>query len=85
MQQKGILLFETCMKFGNLQGKSNFNRNEVLLLMIENIKTIQIGKFCKGEIKCTKKFPELLFLYPFTQRGSGSPSFDWTRVLGDES
>ena len=54
------------MKLGSLQCKSNFNRNEVLLLMIENIKTNQIGKFCQGDIKCTKKLPELLFLYPFT-------------------
>ena len=36
--------------------------------MIENIKTNQIGKFCQGDKKkkCTKKLPELLFLYPFT-------------------
>ena len=60
------LVFETCIKLGNVQCKSNFNRNEVLLLMIENIKTIQIGKFYKWEIICTKKLPELLLLYPFT-------------------
>ena len=32
--------------------------------MIENIKTNQIGKFCKGDIKCTKKSPGLFFV-PF--------------------
>ena len=42
------LAFETHMKLGNLQCKSNFNRNEVLLMMKENIKTNQIGKFCQG-------------------------------------
>ena len=59
------LVFETHMKLGNLQCEYNFNRIEVLLLRIENIKTNQIGKFCQGVIKCTKKLPELLFLYPF--------------------
>ena len=44
----GTLVFETRMKLGNLQCKSNFNRNEVLLLVIENIKTKQIGKFCQN-------------------------------------
>ena len=60
------LVFETCMTLGNLQSKSHFNRYEVLLLRLENIKTNQIGKFCQGDIKSTKKLPELLFLYPFT-------------------
>ena len=55
------LVFETHVKLCNLQCKSNFNRNYVLLLMIENIKTNQIGKFCQGDIKCTKKLPKLLF------------------------
>ena len=41
--------------------KSNFNRNEVFLLMIENIKTNKIGKFWPRDIKCTEKLPELLF------------------------
>ena len=36
------LVFETFMKLGKLQCKSNFNRNEVLLLMIEHFETIQI-------------------------------------------
>ena len=52
------------MKLGNLQCKSNFNRNQVLLLMIENI-TNQIGQFCRGDTRCTQKLPKL-FLYPFT-------------------
>ena len=55
------LVFEKCMKLGNLQCKSNFNRNEVLLLMIENIKTIQIGKFCKGEKNALKKYLHFFF------------------------
>ena len=62
----GALVFETCMKLGNLQCKFYFNRNELLLLMIEKIKIYQINKFFQGDIKCTKKLPELLFLYPFT-------------------
>ena len=44
------LVFETCLKLGNLQCESNFNRNEVLLLMIENIKTNQIVKYLPGDI-----------------------------------
>ena len=36
------LVFETFLKWGNLQCKFNFNRNEVLVLMIENIETIRI-------------------------------------------
>ena len=47
------LVFETCMKLGNLQCKSNFNKNEVLLRVMENIKNNQIGKFCQRDIKCT--------------------------------
>ena len=39
------LVLETPMKLGNLQCQSNFNRTEVLLLMIENIKTNQIGGY----------------------------------------
>ena len=41
--------------------KSNFNRNEVLLLLIENIKTNQKGKFCQGD-----KNAQTFFLYHFT-------------------
>ena len=36
------LLFETCLKFIKLQYKSNFNRNEVHLLMIGNFKSNQL-------------------------------------------
>ena len=36
------LVFETFLKLGKLQCKSNLNRNEVLLQMIENFETIQI-------------------------------------------
>ena len=42
LPQPGPLVFKTFLKLGKLQCKSNFNRNEVLLLMIENFETIQI-------------------------------------------
>ena len=35
---QGTLVFETHMKLGNLQRKSNFNKNKVLLLMMEILK-----------------------------------------------
>ena len=35
-------VFETFLKFGKLQCKSNFNRIEVLLLMIDNFEPNQI-------------------------------------------
>ena len=38
----GALVFETFMKLGKLQCKSNFNKNYVLLLMIENFESNQI-------------------------------------------
>ena len=38
-------VFETRLKLGNIKCKSHFNRNEVILLMIDKIKTNQIVKF----------------------------------------
>ena len=42
------LVFETFMKLGKLQCKSNLNRNEVLLLMLGNFETIQIVLYLPG-------------------------------------
>ena len=39
---RATLEFETNLKLGKLQCKSNFNKNKVLLLLIENFKTNQI-------------------------------------------
>ena len=36
------LVFETCLKLGKLKCTSNFNRNYVLLLTIDNFETNQI-------------------------------------------
>ena len=55
------LVFETRLKLGNLQWKSNFNRNEALLLMIESIKTNQIGKILPGGYNMHLELPELSF------------------------
>ena len=41
------LVFETFLKLGKLQCKSNFNRNEVLLLMIDYFEIIQIQTWKK--------------------------------------
>ena len=59
-------MFETCLKLGKLQGKYNFNRNEVLFLMKENLETNQIvlcfpdGYMMHSETTCTP------FWYPYT-------------------
>ena len=42
------LVFETCLKLCKLQWKSNFNRNEVHLLMIENFESNQIFLYLPG-------------------------------------
>ena len=42
------LMFETFMKCGKLQCKSNLNRNEVRLVMLEHIETNQIVSYLSG-------------------------------------
>ena len=42
------LVFETFLKLDKLQCKSSFNRNEVLLLMIDNFETNQIVLYFQG-------------------------------------
>ena len=42
------LMFETFLKCGKSQCKSNFNRNEVRLVMIEHIETNQIVSYLSG-------------------------------------
>ena len=41
-------MFETFLKCGKLQCKSNFNRNEVCLVIIEHIETNQIVPYLSG-------------------------------------
>ena len=46
--ENATLVFETCLKLGKLQCKSNFNRNQVLLLTIDNFETNQIVLYLLG-------------------------------------
>ena len=47
--QLWALVFETFLKMGKLQFKSNFNRNKVLLLMIDNFETNLIVLYLQGK------------------------------------
>ena len=51
-------MFETCLKLCKLQCKSNFEKNQVLLLMIENF---EINQMVRGNVWSTFKPPKLLF------------------------